>query len=120
MPKYYGPNEVERMVPLGEKYTELVFKDGKKAVISQQMEQEALTDEPIDLTALRDKRIKPVAKAVLGVMLDWNLKVSEIEFLFTLVATSFNENMKAATDKVWGVSELERSVLDVDNVLRKA
>jgi len=55
---------------------------------------------------------------MLGLMLDWNIRTSEIEYLFTLIATSFNENLKAATDKLWGATELERTVLDVDKVLK--
>lgn len=121
---YYGPNEILKQMPLGEKLTRLELKplkegDPVKTVeISSLVEKEAVTEQPIDLTELRNKRVGVAAKAILGQILDHNLKVDELEYLFTLVVTSFNANMDAATDKLWGANRQERTVQMVDNVLR--
>jgi hypothetical protein len=125
--KYYGPSEVEKTEPvLPEGLVRIWLKDEgdekKSIVISEKMVESVLTDEPTDLTALRDNRIKPVAKAIMQLMLDWNLRVDEIDYLFALVNASFNQNLMAANGMLWGKqadnSIDERTTSDVDQVLK--
>lgn len=127
MDKYYGPDKVLRQIdstatPLVELVLEQKTDGGsssKRVMVSKLMLNSVLTDKPTDLTTLRDNRIRPMAEAILGQMLEWNLKVDEIDFLFTLIVTSFNDSLKVASEIVWGVNESDRTLRDVDNVLRK-
>jgi ribosomal protein L17 len=117
MPKYYGATEIDHVNIVAEG-SELVMKDGTKTILSPKMAAAVITNEPIDLTTLREKRLHPVVEAILSLLLEWDVKINEIEYIYTLVTTSFNENYKAASDKAWGIAEADRKVSDVDRVLK--
>lgn len=125
--KYYGPSEVETTEPvLPQGLVKITLKDEgdekKSVVVSEKMLETVLTDEATDLTTLRDNRIKPVAKAIMQLLLEWNLRVDEIDYTFALVNASFNQNLMAANGMLWGKqadnSIDERTTSDVDQVLK--
>ena len=117
MPKYYGPDEVKNVIP-GENHVIIDLVNGKRVTLSPKMADKVITDEPVDATKLREMRLHPVVEAVLTTMLDWNVKINEIEYIYQLVTTSFNENYKAASDMAWGIADQDRTIQDVDNVLK--
>lgn len=117
MPKYYGPDEVKKTTP-GESGVIVDLVNGKRVNLSLKMADKVITDEPVDATKLREMRLHPVVEAVLTTMLDWNVKINEIEYVYQLVTTSFNENYKAASDLAWGILDQERTIQDVDRVLK--
>ena len=55
----------------------------------------------------------------MAVFLKYNLKLSEIEFLSSSLMRKINYLIDSANDKLWGVNELNKSIMDVHNILLK-
>lgn len=87
--------------------------------VSLTMYDAAVTDKATDHTNLRELRIRPVVKEMMKTILNWNLKISEIEFLMMKLTGSVNEAQGLAMDLLWGQPEYERSMLEVDQIIRK-
>ena len=119
MPKYYGPDEVKDSI-VGSEGVTLTLAGGKTIFISKKMFDVVITDKPVDLTDLRTARLFPVVKEILQLMLDWDVKINEIEYVFTLVTTSFNVNFKQASDIAWGTAEDERTMRDVESMIESS
>jgi len=60
-----------------------------------------ITEEPCDLSTLREKRLKPVVQNVLQLMCDWGVKLSELPYFSVLINQSLDFNQKEALLKLW-------------------
>jgi len=116
--KYYGDKKVVDIIKDND-FVILVLENGEKEEISNKMLPSVITDEKVDLTTLRDLRVKPMVEDILRVLLDWNVKTSEIEYAMTTTITSLNVNLKEADEYLWGVNTENRTVSQVDKVLKK-
>jgi len=115
--KYYGQQKIKDFEITGERVI-LDLDNDTQVELSGKMAEVAVTEKKLDLTELREARLNPVAKAILKLYLDWDIKISEIEYVSTLAATSLNENIKEATEKLWGVGIEDKTTQDVDKVLK--
>ena len=122
--KYIGNKEVDShqiISQSGKDLIEVTFKDGSKDIFSPAMFDKIVTDHAVDATELRDLRIFPVIEEMLHVLLKWNIKVSEIDYIGSLIAGSLNENFKKADDYLWQEKpERERTMIDIENVLQSS
>jgi len=125
MIQYLGPKEVLAVVkldnktPLGNELVEVCYKDGTKEILSKLILEASITNKPTDLTTLRNLRIFPVVKELLNVLLKWNVKINEVEFIVEIVKASINDNMDKASSILWKKNIYERTTLDVDTILRE-
>lgn len=121
---YIGPKHVEN---IQEKDGVVIvsYEDKTVETLSKRMYDATVSDEACDLTALRDKRMEPVAREVLGLLRDWGIKVGEIRYLSVLLDTSLSENEKAANVKLWqawlpGLQNPDDiDLISIDAVLKK-
>lgn len=115
---YYGPTKITDIQEgPGDKKT-LVLDDGTKVLLSNKMIAEAVTNEPIDWTKLRDRRCFAVVKDILTVMLDWDIHIDEIEFVKARVTMSVNESLDQCDALLWNRPKGKQTMSDVDAVLR--
>lgn len=120
MKKYYGDKEVESVSDVKENgFVDVKFIDGTSIELMPKMIIGALTESPVDLTKLREARCFPVVVDILKLFLDYNVKIDEIDFISQRVILSINESCKNGNDKLWGQSELDRTMNDVHQVLMK-
>jgi hypothetical protein len=123
MDQYYGPFKITEQNHLGNGFIEVRLEKredeptSRLITITEKMAKYAITDAPVDLTQLRLNRCTPVAASVIETILDWNLKIDEIEYLFALVITSLNTNMDKAANKLWGSTKEERTIKNVEDVI---
>lgn len=115
--KFYGPKKIKSSDKAGG-YIMLTFSDDSKVRISELIAENTVTDKACTLTDLRDKRLQPVAEKMLEMYLEYDIKVSELDFLTSLIITSLNDNLEKATDKLWGVTRLEKTFSDINSVLK--
>jgi len=121
MAKFYGEKEIKEIKDCtDEKKQELVFTDESSLVLPKAMVALATTDEAIDATALRNKRCFPVAKAVLELYLDWDIHISEIDFISQRVIMSINESLIRADEVLWKKKRQDQTMSDVNNVIQSA
>lgn len=118
MAKYYGQKEVEKIGDVKESgLVDVTFKDGSVEELPQHNIPEIITDEPLDATALRDKRCFPVVAEILKVLLNANVHIDEIDFIAQRVIMSINESLKKGSEILWGASEDEKTMSHVQKVL---
>lgn len=119
MKKYYGDKEVVEIKdhPVHDTYQVLVFSDGTTFDITKKMLAASISDKPVDLTTLRNMRCFPVVSEILKTLLEWDVHISEIEFIDTRVIMSVNESLKKANEIKWGVEDRHNTMLKVHDVL---
>lgn len=123
-PGYYGQSEVLNVTATeGEGHVCVMFKTGEDksdtVLLSPRLLREVITAEPVDASKLRELRVNPVAEEVLGLILKHNLKVGELEFLFSTITRNLNQAIETANAKRWGVEHYEdRTILEIDRTLK--
>ena len=117
--KYYGPKKIKESHGNGDSMV-LTFDDDTTETISMKMVEHVITDKSVDLTSLRDLRLRPVVEEMLEIMLNWDIKIHEIQYLTTLMVTSINDSIDKASNKLWKVNDVDdRSVGLVNKVLKE-
>lgn len=122
MSKYYGKKEIKDIVDTSttsKKLKTLVFTDDSQIQLTDKMVSVAVTDVEKDLTTLRDLRCFPVVVEILTVLRDWNVNINEIDFITQRVIMSINKSYEKAQDILWGKSQMEQTMEDVNEVLLK-
>lgn len=119
---YYGPSKVIDSSEDGD-YLKVDFQVSEgvadSVLLSPRLAKETLTKEPVDASKLRELRVNPVAEEVLGLILKHNLKVGELEFLFSTITRNLNQAIETANAKKWDVEHYEdRTILEIDRVLK--
>jgi len=117
--KYYGLKKIKGTKWTGDSVV-MEFTDHTFETISKKMFDVTVTDNASDATKMRELRVHPVAREVLQLLLDWDIKISEVEYLTTLVVESINKNIEEATKGLWDVTNVEeRTMQQVDKVMKK-
>ena len=98
---YIGENKLngERVIdktPGGIDILEVEYENGDKEVFSKLMYDAIKTDEPIDLTKLREKRIYPIVGSVLMILREWGIKLDELNYFSAILNQSLETNEKEA------------------------
>lgn len=122
---FIGPKEVKVNIelidktPKGTNLLEVEYVDGTKEVISKSMYDLLISETSYDLTTLRERRVYPVAKEVLSVLLEYGIKISELQFFSAILSNSIDHNRKEAIAKLFGKPEDDVTTIDIDKLLRK-
>ena len=105
--------------PLGGNIVKVSFDDGTQEILTEKILNLIRTEAEVDETELRRLRVTPIAQEVLILMRESNTKVSEVEFLFQIIATSIDENFTKATNQLWNVEFAgDRTFLQADEILK--
>jgi len=118
---YVGDKIIKEEILLIEnsiRFTIVNFEDGTKEIFGEEILEILKSDKPIDASALRDKKITFVAEKILELLLVHNVKPSEFEFLTAVLQGSLQENIKKANDILWKKQSHERTMLDIDKILK--
>lgn len=124
MPKFIGSEEVEDVkvsgehTPRGSDILRVVFKGGRQELIPAVMFEAIATQEAVDDTKLRDARVLAIAKEVIEVFAEYDIKFNEIESLQQVIKSTQEENYVRAQNVLWGTPE--KRWLDMWRVLAKA
>lgn len=126
---YIGTEEILKEEKDIEGYTKVSFKpikkDGEKIeiepkVFSDVILNELKTKEPMDANYVRKIRCTPAVKEILAILLKYNVQLKdEIEVVLKKVASSLDNNYKHADEKVWGINEFDRTMLDIHKIIVK-
>jgi len=101
MIKYIGEKKIKKIKDIDEKVYEVEYEDGLKEVLSKLMYNSIVSEEVCDATKLREKRIFPVVQAILGVLRDWGIKLSELQYMSAVLNQSLQVNEKEALKELW-------------------
>jgi len=124
--KYIGEKQIVQAIQDKSVYT-IEYADGTKELLSQLMIDKVVSDEPCDLTALRDKRLAPIVEETLKVLRNWGLKMSELQQFSLLLSNSIDFNEKKALVEVLNeytgsqmLSPDEMDMLTIDKILKNS
>jgi hypothetical protein len=122
---YIGPKEVKSVEDVAEKHNgtidlvKVTYADDTVDTLTKKCFDVSVTDAPLDLTSLRDRRTQPIAKAILELLLEYGVPLADVNFITTTVAVSINASVDAANTKIWGKAEQDVNLIEIDNVIRK-
>lgn len=123
--KYFGPNKIvscyafqEEKTYLGKGLTMLVFENGVHQAFPDEVIDTVVTKQPIDLSDLRDKRVKPVIEKILVILLESELKKEDMEYVINVrLQASIQQSLNLAQEKIWGKKGYEVTLMDIEQVL---
>lgn len=116
--RYYGDREIINIKNDTETESSLLtFSDGSSLEISSKMVEHTITDKPIDATSFRDKRTFPIVAKMLEVLLDYNVNISDVDFITQRVILSLNDSIKKAEEILWRKKYGETTMVDVNRIL---
>ena len=87
---------------LGTPIMQVTYDDGKVEHLSKLMFEKVADHKPCDATALRDKRVQPIVKIVLGLLKEWGIKTGELPYFGSLINQSLDYNYNQALLKLVG------------------
>lgn len=128
--KYIGPKKIESTKEIGEKtpsgfsIIEVEYEDKTVEWISYLMFEKIVSDEPCDLSQLREKRLNPIIQVLLAALRDWGIKLNELPYMSVLLNQSLEFNQKEALIELWSkwmprpLSPDDVDMVGIDRVLR--
>jgi len=123
--KYIGQKKVKQVGKTENvEIIKVTYEDGSVEHFSHLMLSKIVTLEPIDLSALRDKRVEPMVEVVLQILRDWGIKLSELPYFAAKLNQSLDYNYKQALTMLWGdwmpkpQDPEDVDLITVDRVLR--
>lgn len=123
--KYIGGQKIKDvkvlendLTPLGSNILEFTYEDNSTERIPGKMVEAVLTDEPIDPSALRDKRVMVVCQEILEIFAEYDIKLNEEDSIEAVLKMSMNENFARATEILWKTPE--KRYLDMFRILKDA
>ena len=121
--KYYEQNKIKEVEELktktnrGKAMIKLVFENDKTQDLPVEVSTYLVKDEPIDATALREEVVKPLIAEIVEVLLERQIRIIDMDYLFLKLNDSINLSITSANNKIWGVTSEEKTLVDIDKVL---
>lgn len=115
----------DETTPAGTKLVKVTFADDSVEHFSELMFGYIVSDEQSDLSALREKRIKPIVQAILELLREYGIRVGELPYFSALLNQSLDFNRAEAERHLWSrympkPKDLEDvDLITVDRVLRE-
>lgn len=122
---WYGPYEIaaETTDDINQKVniTFVQFAEGptpKPMSLDLETYNACVTPAKSDLSTLRHKRVGLIVADILKIFLKRNILLADFEYTIALLNQSVNASLQRAGVILWGIEELDRTMEDVDKVLR--
>lgn len=124
--KYFGPRKIKNVVEskektyLGKIKLILSFEDGSEETYPLEVVEGLISETSIDLSELRDRRVKPVIEKLLVVLLESELTKEDLIYA---TGIKFTESLKGCEEKaneiLWGKPNYQITLSDIDKILKK-
>src|SRR3990167_8122321 len=117
MSRFLGDKRIEKKIEDGD-HIVLEFKDGSSDRLTVKMFEATATRDSTDLTNLWDRQLAFVCKDILQTLLDWDIKLEQLDYLFNMLKSSLEHNNSKAVDVLYSKGKNERRMSDIDRVLK--
>jgi len=122
--QFIGSKRILGIIPSGKisvggEIVEVKFLDGSSERMTKLMFDSIVSETETNLTLLRDKRLYPVVKEMLTLLLKWGVKIGETDYLFNITIESINRNIKKGEEKLWRKEKGDVTMFDLDDEIRK-
>lgn len=95
----------------------VVFEDDTTVRLPKKMYEISLSLDKEDATSHRDRRVMPVVSELVALFMMWDIKISEVDYLFGLTSNFLNEKLEHAGQKLWKKNLTDRTINDVNDVI---
>lgn len=112
-------SDIDEKTYKGKDMIRLIFENDKNKDLPVEVANYLISDSPIDATHFRDLVVKPLVGEIIGVLLERQIKIDDMDFLFLKINESINLSIQVASDKLWGKDSSEKTLADVDRILTK-
>ena len=96
---------------------EVTFEDDSRANFTKKMFDASFTLEPINASKLQERRILAVQAEFMQLLLDWEVKLSDLPPLLQWSANYIDQKHEFASEKLWGNKYNERTFGDLERIL---
>jgi hypothetical protein len=120
--------DIAQKTPLGNEMVEVTFENNKKVKFTKKAYELIVTDIASDLSIVRRTKFNAMVPAIIAVICEYDLKVSEIQALLQEVAGSIDNSFSRATNYAWTKDDqqyvpntnpmFDRSLLEADVVIK--
>ena len=117
MDQFIGDRKIRSIVE-GEK-VRVAFEDDSSVTLAPRMFEASVTHEPIDASKLQIRRALAVQAVLMQLLLDWDMKLSDIHPLLQWSSNYINDKHELADEKLWGNTAQERTIGDLESVLSR-
>lgn len=119
---------LDQKTPMGSEMLHVAYESGRKKVMTKKTYELLVTDVPSDASIARKTKFNAMVPAVIAVMCEYDIDVSEIQAFLTEVAGSIDNSFARATNFVWTHDDMQyipnsnplydRSLLEADALLK--
>lgn len=90
--------ESTKKTPMGADMVEISYEGGAKEIMPKKTYKAVVTDIPTNYTILQETKLKVIAPAVVAVIEEFDLKVSDIQALMQKIASQIDNRFSRATN----------------------
>lgn len=101
----------------GKDMVEIVLENKNKKSYPLEVLDMLVSDNEKDATAVREDLIRPMVGEIVGILLERQIKICDIDYLFLKINESINLTIEMANDKLWGKDQYTKTIADVDKIL---
>ena len=120
---FIGKYEIESTEKQGKDYVKDYYKQNTGApeseIISTLLFKDLKTKKIGDLTELREKRCFPMIGELLQVLLKYNMKYDDLQFVLSRLEMSVKTNRIEAENILWGCQEENKDIVQTNVILLK-
>lgn len=105
---YIGPLKISSVVtadklstPLGGKILFVVYENGLQETIPQKTFDLIVSDKPSDWNDLQKRRFRPIIQDILGVLMEYDIKVDDSGALFVATVKELDNAVNRAVNLLW-------------------
>jgi len=115
--KIKNVKKIARTTFLGCEVYEVQFNDDSVKEYPEWILKEIVGNQVEDLTILREKTVKPIVKKIMGIFLDAEVNLDDVEYILQKTSMSLSESIKRATEILFNKKIEERTIKDVNDIL---
>lgn len=111
-----------KVTPMKGKLLKVVYEDGSVDIMPEKRYVTIRTDAASDSTTVRTNLVlaasKEVSALVYAILLEWGLRLSEVDVVTSHVSAMINANSEKASNLLWGVDYAdERTLIMINDIL---
>lgn len=114
-----GVEKIEDKTPIGSDMVNVLFDNGTSKKYPTAMFNHVVTEEPIDATKLREKKVDPIVNQTIVLLQESDIIMDDIEYYINTLMASIDYKSTRANSKLYSVNHYgERSLLQIEEVLK--
>lgn len=121
--KFIADKKIKQVVSLDEKTylgndrIEVEFDDDTKTIYPKEVFEQIVSDEPYDLTTLREKIVNPLIIKIISLLADYEITQEDTNYLLSRIPNILQGNLDKAIEKLFGKPEYKITMFDINKII---